>query len=471
MTNWLPNIKNSKGSLYIAIADAIENDIQDGILKVGSKLPAQRNVAYDIGVTIGTISRGYALACERGLVSGEVGRGTYVIDKDEITQKTIYTFPESEALPPPVNSGEKSYHFGFASAADVGQSEIIANTAGKIAKGHPTKIMDYIREVPSRWREAGQDWLSCNEWQPEIENIVPTNGAMAGGVAAICTVSAPGDKIVMEGLTYCSIARSATLLGRRVITAEFDKLGIIPEAFERLCAQQHPKILFIMPAVQNPTLANLSRERRIAIADIAHRYNVWIIEDAIYAPLVEDNIPPIAHFAPDRTFHVGGLSKCVSAGIRSGWIACPPRFADRIANAHKMLTGGAAYWLTELASTLVLNGEADRILDLVKTENKKRHDVIESVLEGNKFKSHPHCPYIWVKLPDPWHSGTFKSALAQNNIIISGEDDFKPARTDQVFHGARIGFSSVSSSSELVQPFKIIRNLLESGIAGYDMGD
>ncbi len=213
------------------------------------------------------------------------------------------------------------------------------------------------------------------------------------------------------------------------------------------------------------------KERRIAIAEIAHRYNVWIIEDAIYAPLVEDKIPPIAYFAPERTFHTGGLSKCFSAGIRSGWVACPPRFADRIANAHKMLTGGAAYWLTELASTLVLNGEANRVMELVKAENQKRHKIATAILAGCKFKSHPNTPYIWIKLPDPWHSGTFKNALAKHNIIVSGEDDFKPARTDQVFHGARIGLFSVASADELIEPLNIIKNLLESGIAGYDIRD
>ncbi len=471
MTNWLPNIKNSNGPIYIAIADAIENDIQDGILPIGTKLPPQRNVAYDIGVTIGTISRGYALACERGLVSGEVGRGTYVLDKEDINEKTIYTFPEAEALPLLANDDDKAYHFGFASTADVGQSSVIAQTAGEIAQGHPTKIMDYIREVPSSWREAGSKWLSCGNWKPEPANVVSTNGALAGSVAAISTVSKAGDKIVMEGLTYCSLARSATLLGRRVIVTDFDKFGIIPEAFERVCAQQHPKVLYLMTSVQNPTLASLSLERRKAIAEIAHRYNVWIIEDMIYAPLVEDNIPPIAHFAPDRTFHVGGLSKCISAGIRSGWIACPPRFADRVANAHKMLTGGAAYWLTEVASTLVLNGQAHRILEQVKLENQKRYQVAVDILKGNKYKSHPNCPYIWIKLPDPWHSGTFKNALAKHNIIVSGEDDFKPARIDQVFHGARIGLSSVRKPEHLKEPIQIIANLLESGIAGYDMRD
>ena len=471
MTNWLPTIERSGNPLYIELADKIEFDIDSGTLSPGTRLPPQRNLAFDIGVTVGTISRAYALACERGLVSGEVGRGTYVLNKEEQSRTKLFRAPEAEPLPPLQGGRERSYHLGYASAADVGQSELIANTAGNIAKGHPTKVMDYIREVPSPWREAGQQWLSHAGWKPELEQIVPTNGAMAAGVSVIASVTIPGDKIAFEGLTYCSIARSAALLGRRIVVTDFDKHGMIPEAFEKLCAQQHPKILFMMPTVQNPTLATLSRERRMAIAEIAHKYNVWIIEDAIYAPLIDDQVPPMAHFAPELTFHVGGLSKSVSAGIRSGWAACPPRFAERIANAHKMVTGGGAYWLTELASTLVLGGEAHKILRNVQSEIEARTTIARRILTDVKFKSHKYCPYIWVKLPDPWHSGTFRSALAEHNIIVSSEDDFKPTRSDQVFHGARIGFTSTQSAAELEAPFKIIRNLLESGIAGFDNHD
>ncbi|MGO4843753.1 GntR family transcriptional regulator, partial [Rhizobiaceae sp. 2RAB30] len=59
----------------------IESDIGEGVLQGGAKLPPQRDLAYDIGVTIGTVGRAYALLRERGLVSGEVGRGTYVLDR------------------------------------------------------------------------------------------------------------------------------------------------------------------------------------------------------------------------------------------------------------------------------------------------------------------------------------------------------------------------------------------------------
>ncbi|MGL4405981.1 MAG: GntR family transcriptional regulator, partial [Notoacmeibacter sp.] len=86
MTNWLPDLTAYSGPLYARLADAIENAIDGGTLPAGAKLPPQRNLAFDIGVTIGTVSRAYAIMRERGLVSGEVGRGTYVLAQDTIPQ-------------------------------------------------------------------------------------------------------------------------------------------------------------------------------------------------------------------------------------------------------------------------------------------------------------------------------------------------------------------------------------------------
>jgi DNA-binding transcriptional regulator YhcF (GntR family) len=83
MTNWLPDLSAGSGPVYLRLADNIESAIASGALPAGSKLPPQRNLAYDIGVTIGTIGRAYALVHERGLVAGEVGRGTYVLDRAE----------------------------------------------------------------------------------------------------------------------------------------------------------------------------------------------------------------------------------------------------------------------------------------------------------------------------------------------------------------------------------------------------
>ncbi len=81
------------------------------------------------------------------------------------------------------------------------------------------------------------------------------------------------------------------------------------------------------------------------------------------------------------------------------------------------------------------------------------------------------CPYIWLKLPEPWLSGTFKNAAADHGISISSEDDYKVARLDQTFHGVRIGLNALVSLDDLKSALQTLRNLLDSGVAGYDRNE
>src|SRR5262249_4500597 len=157
------------------------------------------------------------------------------------------------------------------------------------------------------WQEAGSRWLTVGDWKPAAETIVSTNGAHAAIMAVIAATTAPGDKGAFEQLTYSPISRSANLIGRRTVLIDGGDEGANPEDFERLCAQQHPKVAFLMSALKNPTLAIMSPERRRAIVEVARKYNVWLIEDALYGELLNDQPAPIAALAPERTFHVGGL--------------------------------------------------------------------------------------------------------------------------------------------------------------------
>jgi DNA-binding transcriptional MocR family regulator len=472
MTNWLPELQKSGNPLYIELADTIERDIDSGKLPVGSKLPPQRNIAFDIGVTVGTISRGYALACERGLVSGEIGRGTYVLEREGINPVTPPSTPNyirqannaTTNRTPDRNIVNNLVH---STALDVGQPEIIAELAARIAIDNPEMTINYIPERPARWKEAGQEWLSIAGWKPDLESIVSTNGSQSATNAIIAALTLPGDKVVFEGLSYTPAARSVAMLGRRVILVEFDEDGIIPESFESVCAQQHPKVLYLMPSVQNPTLARLPQDRREAIAEIAHRYNVWIIEDCIYTAITGDPIKPISYYAPDRTFYIGGLSKSMAAGIRAGWVSCPPQLSTRIATAHNLCMGASSYWLAELSSKLVHEGHADTIRQRVKEGISQRTSIIRQILGNHDYNMLEYCPYLWLKLPDPWNSGTFQNALAKQGILVSDEDQFKPVRSNQVFHAARIAFSSITSIEELNKPFEKIRDVLESGIPGH----
>ncbi|HZI08615.1 MAG TPA: winged helix-turn-helix domain-containing protein, partial [Archangium sp.] len=82
MTSWMPELRGRNGPLYRTIADALSEDIDAGRLTPGTRLPTHRELAERVGVTVGTVTRAYAEAEKRGLVSGEVGRGTYVRDRE-----------------------------------------------------------------------------------------------------------------------------------------------------------------------------------------------------------------------------------------------------------------------------------------------------------------------------------------------------------------------------------------------------
>jgi DNA-binding transcriptional MocR family regulator len=356
MTNWLPNLSEGSGPLYLRLADQIETDISQGVLPPGSKLPPQRDLAYDVGVTIGTIGRAYALVRERGLVSGEVGRGTFVLGRDaetqHVPQKLQSEFGSTRTRSiDGVQPGRLI--LDSTSAPDLGQGSVVGGLIADIVREHPDKIVDYTRSWPMDWREAGARWLSADGWKPEPQSVVPTIGVHASAMAVIAAMTAPGDKIVFEQLTYSSIARSANLLGRRSILLEIDEHGPVPEDFERLCAQQHPKLAFLIPSLHNPTLVTTPIGRRREIAEIARRHNVWLIEDSIYGVMLDEQPTPISAILPERTFHIGGLSKTVAAGVRGGWVSCPANLAPRVQIAHKMMTGGMPFMIAELSARLV----------------------------------------------------------------------------------------------------------------------
>lgn len=469
MTNWLPDISTGAGPVYLRLADSIETAISSGHLPPGTKLPPQRNLAFDIGVTIGTISRAYALVHERGLVAGEVGRGTYVLDRPE-GRPVEQTDPITQALAGTRGldvPGDK-IRFDTTAAPDVGQGEIIGQLLGDISREHRLEISSYSRSFPASWFLAGQAWLSRNDWQPAVESVVPTLGAHAAAVAIISAVTSPGDKIVFENLTYTQVSRATRLLGRRSVLVESDEQGVIPDDFERLCQQQHPRLAFLMPTAHNPTLATMPEERRRAIADIARRHSVWLIEDDIYGSLTEDPTPLMASIAPERTFLVGGLSKSVTAGVRGGWVACPPHFAQRIKVTHKMTTGGMPFILAETGARLVLGGHALALRRRSVEEIRAREKLARETLAGFEFTSHPHVPFLWLKLPEPWLSGTFKNAAVAEGVLVDDEDEFKAARMDRTYHRVRVAFSSPQDRAEVAAGFTALRGLLENGSAGYD---
>jgi len=475
MTSWVPELRKSGAPIYVEIADAIARDIDSGRLKPRDKLPPQRNLAFDIKVTIGTVSRGYALARERGLVSGEIGRGTYINDgKAEIgssvPRQSAPPTPGYAVIPPPdgVHPAPGKLRLDSTSATEIGQSAVIARHMQEIISAYPEKTTDYIRTLKPEWQAAGQEWLTHGNWRPERSGIVPTLGVHAGMMAVIASLTAPGDKVAFEAVTYASLARAVNLIGRRAIAAPMTPDGVDIEALEGICANLHPKILVTIPTLQNPTTVIMPPARRRQLAELARRHNLWLIEDNIYGAKLHDTPAPVASYAPERTFFLSGLSKTVAAGLRAGWVASPPGYAERLPVAHKLLTGGMPFLLAEKGARIVLSGEAEEIAGKVRAVNRRRVDVVREIFAGLDFASHPDCPFIWLKMPESWRTGTYVQVARDIGLLVDGDYEFQFTQAETSLHRVRIAFSTISDGKVAEDALRKLRNLLDAGPSGYD---
>lgn len=450
------------GPLYQRLAGAIENAIESGDLPPGEKLPPVRNLAFDIGVTVGTVSRAYALARERSLVSGEVGRGTYVLGDGAASKNHDAMLAPSVQPQTRNNSYSADYiRMNTTAAPDVDQQRLVSSLISKIAAEQPEDIASYIHRIPEHWRAAGARWLSAADWQPAKENVVPVWGAHSGLIAAIAAATLPGDRIVMDELSYAALARSASLMGRRIVTMRLGEEGTIPEEFESVCAQQHPKIAFIMHTYHNPTTATLSAEDRVKIAETARRYNVWLLEDLVYETLNPSSLPRLAQLAPERTFAVTSLAKSVVAGARGGWVACPSHMTEKVRAAHRLLSA-EPFVTAELSARLVLEGHADEIRKRSRTRIRERIGLVRETLSGFDFKCDDFCPFIWLSLPDPWQSISFRMAAEAEDVLVDDEAEHKPLRTDHTFHRVRFGVTNPDSNG-LTTGLQVLKRLLEHG--------
>lgn len=471
MTHWLPDISSGSGPLYVRLADAIEADIAAGHLPVGTKLPPQRNLAYDLKVTIGTIGRGYQLAIERGLLVADVGRGTFVRNVGTLPGTA---YPENEPDPADVlnvrgwESGGGLVRMNSTSARDVGQVALMAPVSAEIMAHESAKAIDYVRHIEPGWQHAGARWMALGRWKPDPDAVVPTQGAHAAMVSIIASCTAPGDKIAFEDLTYASIARSVTLMGRRIVPVHTGPDGMDPDSLESVCAREHPKMLFVIPTLHNPTVAIMPLQNRLRIVEIARKHNVRIIEDNIYGVRMADAPATLAELAPERCFHVTGLTKSVIAGLRVGWAHCPAHFRNRVIVTNKSITGGISYLNTELAARMVSSGLADSIAVKVRRTYAEREKKVRQIFAGCEFRSHPMASFFWLKLDEPWQSSMFKAAARDNNILIDDVTQFKVSREGRYPHWVRIAFGTIPSEKDLTRNLTLLRDLMAAGPAGYD---
>ena len=286
MTSWRPDHHTLKRPVYLSLVEQISAAIAAGHLKEGDRLPPQRTMARDLNIAVQTVSRAYDELSRRGLVTGETGRGTYI------------TTRLREQAPPYINErgGEIIDLSMLKPVVEQMHLDRLAKALGELATSFPANLFTSFRPnvVFARHREAAVGWLRHCGIETNARNVIPTNGATPAMVVALMTATRPGMTVATEAIGHHTLPALAANLGLSLCGIPIDDEGMIPEALERVAAETAIGAVFLMPNPCDPTVSMMGAERRQAIAEIARRHDLQIIENDAWGPLIEKRPPPLA---------------------------------------------------------------------------------------------------------------------------------------------------------------------------------
>lgn len=443
---WLPRLAAQRGPRFLQIADALQAAVADGSLTPGDRLPPQRLLAAQLGVDLTTITRAYDEAKRRHLLEGRGARGTYVA-----APKVEWTpvLDLSMNIPPPPEGVD------FGDLLKQGLSQVLMGADAEL-------LMTYqLGGGSDADREAGARWLAPMLGDVDARQVVVCPGAQAAIAASILALTEPGDAVLAEPMTYPGVMAAAAQLGRRVVPVEADAHGMLPDKLEQACRQQQARLVYLNPTLQNPTAITMPEHRRKALARIAQRCQLRIIEDDPYWLLADAPPPPIATFAPEQTHYIATLSKCLTPGLRLAFVRLrDPLERERFLAALKAFAPMATPLTAALATQWILDGSAAELMEGVRKEARLRHRMAGDLLAG-RYSGTGDGLHVWLELPGYWGSAQLAQATRDEGIAVMPAEAFATTGGGSVNANAiRISLGSIQERGRLQAGLRRLSDLL-----------
>ncbi|KIC48630.1 PLP-dependent aminotransferase family protein [Tateyamaria sp. ANG-S1] len=462
-TIWSPELLDGQGPKYKAVMQVIRQRIAEHDLTPGDKLPPVRDLAWSLGITPGTVARAYTLLTDDGTLMAEVGRGTFVAQPNE--KGPLFADVPIEIDSVAHNSGAQAWNVNLFSPhlPSVGQATLIRRLLADVAQDPPSGVMHYpTRTSSAAARTAAAAWLAgapLGSFGPD--DIVLANGGQ-NAILLVFQALLKGRRpaILVEDLAYPGFRRAAELLRADVIPVEMDAQGVIPEALGAAANAHDAQVFCTSPEVHNPTCGFTPLERREALAKVAKRQDLQILEDDCYR-LGQAQAPSYRMIVPERTWYISSISKSITPALRLGIAVTPKGRANILRRTAEYSFFGLPTPMTDLFAALLVH---DDLPDLMADVRKAIGTYVQrtvNILGGYDIVWRKDVPFLWLRLPEGWRAGAFVQAAAQQGVGIRAAEDYacRDARTP---HAVRMAINAGVSLQSFEAAIERLRDLLDN---------
>lgn len=453
-----PMATGPSGTLTLRVVRHLEDVLAKGTIEPGGRLPSERTLAADLGVSRNTVTAAYDELEQRGLIrrlrgkgafmcsprgkggsfawSGKVSSAAHLLDEPVLD---LLARTGASALPYPLSAGTPSLEC-FPTA-------IFRSTVNRIIfNDFPRALAVAPTEGQWRLRESIGQWLKV-----EKHRVMITSGAQEGiDLLCRCLVE-PGDFALVESPTYPGALQCLRAAGAQLVSwgTEWSLIEL-----EQLLLRYRPKLIFTTPTFQNPTGRVMPLATREGLIDLAHRYHVPIIEDDVYSKtyLTECQIPAslIRLDQHSQVISVSTFSKMLAPGLRVGWIIAPPYMIKQLSLIKmraNLFTGGFAQLVL---ADMLDSGNFDRHLAQLRRHHCVLRDAAicaakTAVSDGSlSFASPAGGLYLWFRVRFGVDMETFlELAFSKGVGVAPGHAFFANGIGERFF---RICFTAVSEA-------------------------
>lgn len=399
---WKPHLPAGDTPVAERLADALAGDILDARLNAGDRLPAHRDLAWQLEMGVGSVTRAYSILERRGLVRSIRGRGTFVAFHAGGTGCVIDL---SANMPPPM--------FG---------DRALTRTLSRLARTVDPALFNVYPPIAGHieHRRIMSHWLAELGVDIAPDRLLLASGAQQALGVALAASRQVASTVLTEELTYPGMLSLLSQAKLRPQGLEMDACGLLPTALEHALSQ-HPRgqcVLYVTPTMHNPTTATMDLARRHDVIRLCRAHDALIIEDDVYHCVADDTLPALVTLAPERTFHVSSLSKTLSPGLRIGTLAPPSPFMAAAREAlfnSSLMIAPLSY---AMMAQWMLDGTAASVRRALRTEARRRRELVMHQLGPHVVPPRYDAFHAWMPMP-PRQARALEESAAHHDVKVT----------------------------------------------------
>ena len=448
---WKPVMDRTFKPLYLSLSNQLEQDIINGSLLPGTKLPPHRELADFLDINVSTVSKAIKVCELKGLLSATIGSGTFV-SFDALSNAYLLADGRPKDL----------IEMGATIPESSSYEPLMLQLKNIVNEPDFVKWFSYSRPSDVLWqKDAAVKLMRKGGYITDIETILFANGGQNSITASLIGLCQHGDKIGADPQTYSGLKTSAGMLGIQLVPIKQKDGEMDEESLIYACKNEKIKGIYLIPDYQNPTTHRMSLARRIALARIAKEYNIFIIEDATYHLMCEKPVQAVASFAPEQTIYIATLSKTIAPGLRLAYVSVPKQYKKQLSNALYNMNISVSPLMAELAARMIVSNQIDTIIENHRKNTIYRNRLVNSYLSEYDCRGEDTCIFRWLKLPSKISGADFETLAVEHGVQVYAADRFAVGNSIPE-NAVRLSICAPEAIEELEQGLKILQQLLHS---------